>query len=606
MTYPNLESCLQFLEQQGQLIRVKEEVDPYLEMASVHLRVHEAGGPALLFEKVKGSPFRAASNIFGTLNRSKLIFGNNLLRVKQLSESYKDPMKILRSPLKHAPLLKHALTAVPQKISNPAKKFFEIKVSDLPLIHHWPMDGGAFVTLPQVYTEPPDGNIWKANIGMYRIQLNGNDYVTDEEVGLHYQIHRGIGVHQEMWNRIKKPMKVSVFVGGPPAHTVAAVMPLPEGMSEAAFAGSLAAKRFRYGYVDGYAISADADFVLTGEVPVGDTKPEGPFGDHLGYYSLKHPFPVMRIHKVFAKPNGIWPFTVVGRPPQEDTRFGELIHEITGDVLPGEIPGLKSVHAVDASGVHPLLLAVGSERYTPYDMAARPAEILTIANRILGTGQLSLAKFLFITASATEAIDVHNLRSYFNYVLSRFLPQRDLHFFTNTTIDTLDYSGSGLNTGSKLVIAAYGDEVRKLENDIPACLDGYNPQLIMPGVVAIQLTNFTNYETAAQEMNVLSETLTPHLNALKGIPMLVVADDAEFVAENMRNFLWVTFTRCNPSHDVHGINSFIEHKHWGCNGPLVFDARIKPHHAPPLKTDPETEKRVDKLFAPGGSLHGIA
>jgi 4-hydroxy-3-polyprenylbenzoate decarboxylase len=194
------------------------------------------------------------------------------------------------------------------------------------------------------------------------------------------------------------PLKVSCFIGGPPAHSVAAVMPLPEGMSEMNFAGVLAGKRFGYTYKDGYCISTDADFVITGEVFPGENKPEGPFGDHLGYYSLQHSFPVMKVHKVYAKKNAIWAFTVVGRPPQEDTSFGELIHAMTGDAVSNEIPGLKEVHAVDAAGVHPLLLAIGSERYIPYLENKAPAELLTIANHILGTGQLSLAKFVWITA----------------------------------------------------------------------------------------------------------------------------------------------------------------------------------------------------------------
>ena len=159
-------------------------------------------------------------------------------------------------------------------------------------------------------------------------------------------------------------LKVSVFVGGPPAHTFSAVMPLPEGMSELSFAGVLGKRRFRYAKKDGYTISTDADFVICGEIHGNETKPEGPFGDHLGYYSLTHDFPVMKVKKVYSKENAIWPFTVVGRPPQEDSQFGALIHEITGSAIEKEIPGLKDVNAVDASGVHPLLLAVGSERYT--------------------------------------------------------------------------------------------------------------------------------------------------------------------------------------------------------------------------------------------------
>lgn len=230
-------------------------------------------------------------------------------------------------------------------------------------------------------------------------------------------------------------------------------MPLPEGLSETLFAGLLAGKRFRYSYEDGYCVSHDADFVITGEIYPDETKPEGPFGDHLGYYSLVHEFPVLKVHKVYAKPNAIWPFTVVGRPPQEDTSFGAIIHELTGKAVTQELPGVKEVHAVDAAGVHPLLFAIGSERYTPYQKVKQTTELLTIANRVLGFGRLSLAKYLFITAEEDEPVTTHDELAFIRYVIERMDFKRDVHFYTNTTIDTLDYSGTGLNSGSKVVLA---------------------------------------------------------------------------------------------------------------------------------------------------------
>lgn len=609
MAYHSLESCLLDLEKNKQLVRIKEEANPFLEMAAIHLRVHEAGGPALLFENVKGSRFRAASNIFGTLERSKFIFRDTLATVQQLIELKNDPIKAIKHPFKNFSTGLAALKALPLK--NPAGKpvlFQQIQIQDIPQIQHWPMDGGAFVTLPQVYSEDTDKpGIMNANLGMYRIQLSGNEYEMNKEVGLHYQLHRGIGVHQTKANSKGEPLKVSVFAGGPPAHSVAAVMPLPEGISEMAFAGVLGARRFRYMYENGFCISTDADFVITGEAWPNSNKPEGPFGDHLGYYSLKHPFPVMKVHKVYARKNAIWPFTVVGRPPQEDTSFGQLIHELTGSAVQNEIPGLKEVHAVDAAGVHPLLLAIGSERYTPYSPAKQPAEILTIANHILGTGQLSLAKFLFITADDDNKLSTHNVQPYLEFVLRRIDLTRDIHFHTNTTIDTLDYSGTSLNSGSKVVFAAYGDEKRNLAIEIPEALkqlNGFeNARLALPGVAVLQTQPFDNYTKAQNEIAALNEQLK---NAfLNELPLIVLADDASFASASLRNFLWVSFTRCNPSHDMHGINAFTENKHWGCRGPLVIDARIKPHHAPPVEMDSAVEKKIDKLFAKGGSLYGV-
>ena len=611
MAYKSLESCLLDLETKGQLIRIKEEVDPHLEMAAIHLKVFEAGGPALLFENVKGSKFRAASNIFGTLDRSKYIFRDTFSLVQQLIEFKNEPIKAIKSPIKNFAAGIAALKALPFKNApNKPALFQQISIEDIPQIKHWPMDGGAFVTLPQVYTEDIEKpGIMNANLGMYRIQLSGNEYEMNKEIGLHYQLHRGIGVHQNKANKKGLPLKVSIFVGGPPSHSVAAVMPLPEGISEMTFAGVLGGRRFRYAYIDGFCVSTDADFIITGEVYPGQNKPEGPFGDHLGYYSLKHSFPLMKVHKVFAKKNAIWPFTVVGRPPQEDTSFGQLIHELTGSAVQAEIPGLKEVHAVDAAGVHPLLLAIGSERYTPYNPTKQPAEILTIANHILGTGQLSLAKFLFITSDDTNKLSTNNIKSYLEYILLRIHLNRDIHFYTNTTIDTLDYSGTSINSGSKVVIAAYGEIIRELTTEIPSCLKDLQnfegASIVMPGVIALQTTAFTNYEAAVKETEILNTQLKNKINELKTVPILVLCDDANFVSATMRNFLWVTFTRCNPSHDIYGINSFTLNKHWGCNGPLIFDARIKPHHAPPVITDAAVDKRIERIFNKGGSLYNI-
>ena len=599
MAYSSLEACLLDLERTGQLLRIKEQVDPYLEMAAIHLRVFEQKGPAILFENVKGSKYRAASNIFGTLERSQFIFRDTLPQVKQLIDIKIDPTAAIKNPLKSLAALPAALNALPKK--NPISKpvlFEEINISDLPLIHHWSMDGGAFVTLPQVYTEDADKpGIGNSNLGMYRIQLNGNDYILNKEIGLHYQLHRGIGVHQTKANKKGLPLKVSCFVGGPPAHSVAAVMPLPEGMSEMNFAGVLAGKRFSYTYVDGFCISTDADFVITGEVFPGENKPEGPFGDHLGYYSLQHPFPVMKVHKVYARKNAIWAFTVVGRPPQEDTSFGQLIHSMTGSAVSNEIPGLKEVHAVDAAGVHPLLLAIGSERYTPYLQNKKPAEILTIANHILGTGQLSLAKFVFITADDTNQLSTHHVPAYLKFLLERIDLTSDIHFYTKTTMDTLDYSGENLNAGSKVVIAAYGDVKRSLANSIPDEIQhlNANAKLVLPGIIALDAA-LTNTKALQEKLKGQGANL---LNKL-GVVMFILTENPSWMAEEINNFLWACFTRTNPSHDMEGVDSFIDQKHWGSNGPLIFDARIKKHHAPPVEKNAAIEKKVDVLLAKYG------
>ncbi|RYF23204.1 MAG: UbiD family decarboxylase [Flavobacteriales bacterium] len=610
MGYKSLAECVSDLEKHGHLVRIKEEVDPYLEMAAIHLRVYESQGPALLFENVKGSKFPAVSNLFGTLERSRFMFRDSLAKVEQLVELRSDPVKALKNPFKYAGSALTALSALPLKQSLFKNTFQKTTISSIPTIVNWPMDGGPFVTMPQVFTEDIDKpGVMNGNLGMYRIQLGGNDYIQDKEIGLHYQLHRGIGIHQTKANAKGQPLMVSIFVGGPPSHPVAAVMPLPEALSELTFAGALGNRRFRYFRdEEGFVISADADFVITGTVDPQENKPEGPFGDHLGYYSLTHPFPLMKVHNVYHKKDAIWSFTVVGRPPQEDTSFGALIHEITGAAIPQEISGLKEVNAVDAAGVHPLLFAIGSERYTPYLKERKPQEILTIANHILGKNQLSLAKYLFIAAREdNEQLSTSDIASFLQHMLERIDLSKDLHFHTNTTIDTLDYSGDGLNTGSKVVFAAVGEKRRELMTILPAEFSmpaGFGKgKIAIPGILAIDGNIYTNSANAKSEIDSLKQHLK--VAGLSGLQVIVFCDDAEFTAATINNLVWVTFTRSNPAADIDGINDFTANKHWGCKGPLIIDARKKPHHAPELIKDEEVEKNIERFWQMGGSLFGI-
>jgi len=602
MRYTSLRQAANDLDKHGMLLRIQEEVDPNLEMAEITRQVFDRKGPAILFERVKGSPFQAISNLYGTFERTAFLFRGTLDQVKRVIELKKDPTAFLKNPLRYWKAPATALSALPLRSWGKAPvQYAETTISALPQVKSWPMDGGAFITLPQVFTEDPDApGPMNGNLGMYRIQLSGNEYLQDQEIGMHYQLHRGIGVHHTKYNQRNEPFKCSIFVGGLPSHAFSAIMPLPEGLSELTFAGMLAGRRFRYTRQDGYFLSSDADFVITGEILKGVKKPEGPFGDHLGYYSLTHDFPVMKVHKVFHRPNPLWHFSVVGRPPQEDSSFGWMIHELVAPLTPQEFPGLKELHAVDAAGVHPLLLAIGHERYMPF-RERRPEEILTIANRILGSGQTSLAKFLFIAASDDDpSLDTHDIAHFLQHVLERVDWRRDLHFYTKTTIDTLDYSGSGWNEGSKVVIACRGDRQRRLATEVPTNLrlpTGFasqqRPALALPGVLMVQAPAYSSLANAQQELEELAKTLE-HQD-LEGIPLLVLVDDSAFSAATLNNFLWVTFTRANPSHDIHGVKASTVFKHWGCEGPLLLDARVKPHHAPELVTDPATEKKATMM-----------
>ena len=610
MRYKSLKECVDDLERHGRLIRIREEVDPYLEMAEIQRRVYQAEGPALFFENVKGSPFPAVSNLFGTLERARFIFRSTLERVKKLVALKADPFLLLKHPLQYAGTARSLLDMLPKKQRRGPVFHAKTSIDRLPQIHGWPDDGGPYIFLPQVYSEDPlHPGILKSNLGMYRVQLAGNEYRLNEEVGLHYQIRRDIGIHHS--NAIQKgePLRVSIFVGGPPSHSFAAVLPLPFGVPEVLFAGALGGRRFRYCRRDGHLVSTDADFCITGTIVPDRNLPEGPFGDHLGYYSLKHPYPVLKVASVYHRRDAIWPFTIVGRPPQEDTTFGVLTQEISKPMVPVEMPGVKAVHAVDAAGVHPLMLAIGKESYRPYQQSDRPEEILKVANAILGYGPPSLSKYLFIAAEEDNPqLDVHEIDSFFRHILERTDWRRDLHFQTMTTMDSLDYTGAGLNMGSKVIVAARGSRRRVLSDTVPSDVSFANgfkdPKIVLPGVLAINAPAFRDYRTAESEIGRLCRGLE-RAKDLSGLPVILLGDDSEFISRNLNNFLWVTFTRSNPSHDIYGVKSFTKHKHWGCEGPLVIDVRLKSHHAPPLVEDLKITQRVDELGKAGGSLYGI-
>ena len=607
MGYKSLAHCAKDLEKHGMLLRIKDEVDPNLEMAEIHRRFFESGGPALLFENVKGSPFPALSNLYGTFDRTRFLFRNELEKVQKIIELKIDPIQLIKKPSRYLLSPFHALSGLPRKarFSRPIA-FGKTSIDQLPQVKSWPDDGGAFVTLPQVFSMGPDSkDIMKSNLGMYRIQLSGNDYSMNEEIGLHYQLHRGIGVHHKAYNNSSEAFKVSIFIGGPPSNAFSAIMPLPENLSELTFAGLLNGRPFRYFQQDGYTLSADADFCITGTVLKDKKKMEGPFGDHLGYYSLAHEFPVMKVDNVYHRKDAIWHFTVVGRPPAEDSSFGYLIHELVKELAPQEFPGLIDVNAVDAAGVHPLLLAIGSERYMPF-REQKPEELLTIANHLLGKGQTSLAKYLFIADQADDpSLDTHDVRKYFHHLLERIDLSRDLHFQTKTTIDTLDYSGEGWNQGSKVVVACCGAPKRTLKASLPSNLKlptGFsNPQFVQKGILALQSPNYNDRKTALNDIEQLKAALSA--DDFEHIPMIVLTEDASFLCQTLNNFVWVTFTRSNPSYDLHGLDSFYDNKHWGCRS-LIIDARVKPHHAPPLIVDKKVSQQVDKLFRKGGSLYG--
>lgn len=610
MAYRTLASCVVDLERSGHLVRIDHPVDPNLQIAAIQRRAFQAKAPAMLFTRVQGCAFPMLANMYGTKERIRYIFRDTLPVVEHLFSVKADPAALWRKPVRSLGLPKALWTMWPRKVKQGSVLDCKTTLSQLPQLVSWPKDGGVFVTLPLVYTEKlGKGGFSASNLGMYRVQISGNAYVPDQEAGLHYQIHRGIADHHAEALRRGEALKVNIFVGGPPAMTLAAVMPLPEAMPEVWFAGVLGG--FRMPFVQPAAsalpILAEADFCISGTL-LPQRKPEGPFGDHLGYYSLQHDFPCLRVDAVYHRQGAIWPFTSVGRPPQEDTMFGEFIHDLTAELVPQVFSGVHAVHAVDAAGVHPLLLAIGSERYVPDAAVRQPQELLTCAMNVLGTTQTALAKYLIMAAHEDDRqLQVHNVPQFFRHILERTDFTRDLHFVTRTTIDTLDYTGTALNEGSKLIWVAAGQPRRLLATELPSHVplpEGFaNPRLMAAGILVLEGPKHAaprGQQDAAMQR--LAEALTdlPHRDSWG---LVVVVDDATFATQTWNNFLWTSFTRSDPATDSYGVAAVTEAKHWGCQL-LILDARLKAFQAPPLEDDPEVERSIDALAVRGGPLHG--
>ncbi|MBQ7457415.1 MAG: UbiD family decarboxylase [Desulfovibrio sp.] len=616
MSYRSLAHCVKDLEAIGQVRRIDVPIDPNLEMAALQRRVFAAKGPVLLFTNVLGTPFPMVCNLFGTMERLEYIFRQELPVLESLFHEARSFANIVQHPFRNllrlGSLLSSALRTGVRTISPESAPVLSntCSLDALPRLVSWPEDGGPFITLPLVYSEDPIApGTASSNLGMYRIQMGGNAYEPNE-VGLHYQIHRGLGVHHAHALQKGQALPVNIFVGGPPELTLAAVMPMPEGMSELRFAGLLGGSVTMAHPKDGQLpVMADCDFCIQGHI-APKTKPEGSFGDHMGYYSLQHPFPVLTVEKVSHRNNALWPFTTVGRPPMEDTVFGTFIHRLTAPLVGKVFPGIHSVHAVDACGVHPLLLALGHERYTPYAIQTKPQELLREAFHLLGTSQTALAKYLLIASKDdAPALTVNDVGHFLSHVLERTDFARDLHFLSHVPCDTLDYSGSTLNHGSKLIWAVAGERRRVLGTEIPAfpeLPEGFrNVVLIAPGILAFE---GPKHQVRRGEQDPVLFALAQAFDDWpfgEHFPLLVLVDDAAFVARHFANFLWVTFTRTDPATDSYGAKEGFVGKQWVCQAPLILDARSKHFHPKVLEEDPATIQRIESLAQAGGPLAGL-
>jgi len=557
--HSSLRTFLDLLTRENEITTIKAEVDPYLELAEIHRRVIDEGGPALLFERVKGSRYPVVTNLFGTKRRIDLAFGPKpeaLVReMVQVAESLLPPRP--GELWKHRSLGKEVLrlgtrnttrSPVTQCVDRPAR------LDELPVLTTWQEDGGPFLTLPLVYTENPLTK--KHNLGIYRMQV----YDTDT-TGLHWQIQKGGGFHYAEAERLGQSLPVTVFLGGPPALILAAIAPLPEDVPELVLASLLAGQKLKMtkNPLGGpHRLAAQAEFVLVGQAPPQQRRLEGPFGDHYGYYSLEHEYPIFKVDAVFHRRDAIYPATVVGKPRQEDFFIGDYLQQLLSPLFPLVMPGVRDLWTYGETGFHSLCAAVVKERYG--------REALVSGFRILGEGQLSLTKFLLLTDTPQ---DLSEFPSLLEHILARFNPATDLFVFSNVSMDTLDYTSGKVNEGSKAIMLGLGEAKRDLprefRKEFPRRVSGV--EVFCGGCLVVQGVAYN--EDPAQAARLAQDA------AFADWPLLVLHDDPRAI-RSTADFLWSTWTRFEPAADIHAARTEVIRHHLAYSGPIVIDARTKP------------------------------
>lgn len=576
----NTREFVDILKREGELLEIGDKVDPHLELAEIQRRVVAAKGKALLFTNVKGSKFPVATNLYGSQKRIELAFGKrpetfvkdavafaheffppDVKKIWRARRFVLPFLKIGRKKTGFAPVLKNVVTPG--------------DLSLIPKIKCWPEDGGAFMTLPLVYTESMVSG--KSNLGMYRVQIHDKT-----RCGMHIQIHRGGGFHYHEAEKLNRALPVHVYAGGPPALTVAAILPLPEDVPEILFASLIMGARLRYALrldLSPLPILADADFCVIGSIPPGKRMPEGPFGDHYGYYSLKHDYPFVNVSHVCHRKDAVYPATVVGRPPQEDHYLACYLQELLKPLIHAVMPQVKDVWAYEESGVHSLCGAIVKDRY--------PREALTTALRILGEGQLSLSKVLMVT---DRDGDVKDFCWLFRTVLERIDFERDLFVLSNISQDTLDYTGPKINEGSKAVLLGVGEKRRDLPEEFAGALPAPFSEAFVfcPGALAVTAP-------AWREGDALAEVLAK-APALEAWPMVFLFDDARAAVRTPEDFVWHAFTRFEPAADIRAKRAETARFHVALTPPVVVDCRMKPWYPRVLESDPATVKRLEPLF----------
>jgi UbiD family decarboxylase len=582
MTRPfrDLRSYLKALEKRREVRVVEVDVDPDLEAAEIHRRVIAENGPVLLFKKLRGSPFPVVTNLFGTKERVQLAFGDGpqelVAQIAKLPEKLVPPSlgRVWKERRLVRALLKTGLKRV-KKAPVMGVREDGTAGRHLPLLKTWAEDGGPFLTLPLVLTGHPDGA--STNLGIYRMQR-----YDDGRFGLHFQIGKGGGFHLAEAESRGQDLPVHVFLGGPPALILAAIAPLPENVPELLFASLVLGGRLRIAH-DGNGslpLAADAEVAMIGHAPKGERRPEGPFGDHYGYYSLQHDYPTFRCRTLWRRADPIIPATVVGKPRQEDFYIGEYLQELLSPLFPLVMPGVRALWSYGDTGFHSLAAAVVRDRYR--------REAMMSAFRILGEGQLSLTKFLL---AIDAPIDLKDFRKVLEHVLERADFRTDLYVFDHMSMDSLDYAGPKINEGSKGILLGLGDPIRKLPDqfdEAQAPPDITRLEIIARGCLVISGPTYEADPRAAKRLAGFTD--------FRDWPLIVLVDDAKAAASSMPAFLWTTFTRFAPATDIHAARIDMVGRHLGYTPPVVIDARKKPSYPAELACDPKTAEKVDRRW----------
>ena len=579
----SLQDFIRYLDSNGELIRIKAEVDARLEVTEISIRALQEGMPALLFENVRGAKFPLAMNVLASDKRIELALGKH---PDQLGEELITFMEEVMPPgpkvfFKHAGITRRIFSAPPRNTRRPTSQEVVISpdLNDIPVITSWPDDGGPFITLPQVFTyDPHDG---KRNVGMYRMQV-----FDGRTTGMHWQIQKGGGFHYYQAKKLGREFEIAVALGTDPALLLATVAALPEGIDEVMFSGFLRGRRTRMvkGKSVGIKVPADAEFILEGTVHLTELRMEGPFGDHFGHYSHASKFPVFHISKITHRKNPIYPATVVGRPPMEDKYLGNATQQVLGPLIRLIHPEIRNLWAYYEAGFHNLLVVSVEERYQK--------EAMKTALSIMGEGQLSLTKCV---VTVSEDVNPRDFNAVLKAIRENFDPTYDFIMIPKVPLDTLDFTSYKMNLGSKMIMDATrsGNADNRMKNpksDIDRVINVIDNRISDWNLLGETLLVVTVQGDGRDVVNKLIKS-----DELVG-PKIVAAVSPDVDVHNQEQTIWGIFTRFDAERDI----MFTEEKLVGISplfrGKMGIDATWKSGYPAPLVMSEEIIKKVDERW----------